>query len=81
MGHMTTLAPLARCTTRGCPWRFTTGGPDRPCPACRDDRTASLVDRAAVYGAVMTAAPARHDSSGSGQSSGHPTLHSSGNAE
>jgi hypothetical protein len=57
---MTTAALLPRCTTRGCPWRFTTGGPDRPCPACRDDRTAPLVDRAAIYG-VMTAAPGERD--------------------
>jgi hypothetical protein len=64
MGHVTTLAPLAKCSTKACPWRFTAGGPDRPCPACRDDRAAGPFDRAAVYGAVMTALPARHDSGG-----------------
>jgi hypothetical protein len=30
MEHVTTLAPLARCTTRGCAWRWRSG-PDRPC--------------------------------------------------
>jgi hypothetical protein len=32
MGPVTTTAPpLARCVIRACPFRFTTGGPDRLC--------------------------------------------------
>jgi hypothetical protein len=31
MAGMATLAPLARCTEPGCPWRWRTG-PDRVCP-------------------------------------------------
>jgi hypothetical protein len=63
MGHVTTLAPLAKCTTRGCAWRFASG-PDRICPACRDGDTPALVDRAATYGALLAAAPGERSGDG-----------------
>jgi hypothetical protein len=49
-------AELARCTAeRACPWRWRTGAP-RPCPLHADSEH-QLAERAADFGAVMTAAP------------------------
>jgi hypothetical protein len=53
---MTVAAPaLARCTERGCAWRWRSGT-DRPCAQHQHHDDDDLAARAAEYG-VMMAAP------------------------
>lgn len=59
MGHVTTLAPLARCTAKACPWRFTDGGPDRACPDHAHDGSAIA---AAAKALGIELGPAERDS-------------------
>jgi hypothetical protein len=62
MGHVTTLAPLARCVIRGCPVRFRHGGDDRLCPwHGADDTSVNLATRSSGFGVTMTAFDGDHD--------------------
>ena len=53
---MTATAALARCIVRGCPWRFTSGGPDRVCADHQAGDQASVISRASGF-AVEFAMP------------------------
>jgi hypothetical protein len=60
MAGMETVT-LARCTERGCPWRYRSG-PDRPCPVhAGDDGGAYLTARAVVPATTERTSDHDHD--------------------
>jgi hypothetical protein len=53
---------MTRCTTRGCPVRYSSG-PDRPCLLHREDRAPSLSARIEQWTGLLEAAPGFEDPS------------------
>jgi len=65
MATMASLAPLARCTMPGCPWRWR-DGPDRPCSEHDDSRAVRHAAEQLGIDLAIDQAPGDRGGSGDG---------------